>query len=614
MGYVLYALNLFLVAAVLCGIMLFLHDKAHIDPSFLPLLSVSLITLSVYFGGLLGCLASVTVLVYLFGLAAAFYEGIRILRRKYSPNDFFASPAVWLFAVFCIYFIVRMKGMQVLHVDNFSHWAVIIKEMCLTDAFPVEGTAVTFRNYIPGSASFIYFVCKAVAFSEGHALMAQGIITSAALATLFCRVKFRNIAYILSLLSVSVLAVSVLELLSASLGIYNFLVDDLLAYVTIAAGIVIYAYRRDFKKCLMVLIPVMGMLVIIKSSARIFAALVTILVIIVFFKEIFSLKKFVGLGSLVAVQFLLPTVYNRYIEHTFPNHTDKFSSDMGSLFSSFVSKDPAYLKNIASKMMAEITDFSSTSVRLILVAELFALVACVISLMLKKKPRMALSALICANLTLIFYVGELFVLYGFIFNEYEAEMLASFYRYFATGTILVVLTLFPASIYQLQYIAGEHHGKQIIPIAASVVALVFSFAPLYAVRESAVQLIDPHCRQSTAIRQQERDRFNSFYSAVSPHVPADSSVFVYTENTSFFAASLPVYGLMTSHYGMMYPTDFEDMEAVKERLGKREYIVVDGNLGLFREKICSVEYTLVGGDAAVYQIDADAKTLTAIGN
>ncbi len=614
MGYILYAFNILLVAVVLGGIMLWIYDKTRINPAFLPLLSVSLITTLVYLGGLVGLLAPITLLIYLVGLTAAVYECIRILRKKYFPIDFFTSPGIWIFLFFCIFFIFRMEGMQVLHVDNFSHWAVIIKDMCLTDGFPEQSTPITFLNYTPGSATFIYFVCKAVTFTEGHALMAQGIITSAALATLFCKVKFGNVVSILGLISVSVLAVSILELQSASLSIYNFLVDDLLAYITVSAGIIIYAYRRDVKKCLMTLIPVIGMLVIIKNSARIFAALVTVFVVIVFAKVIFSKKNFVAFLFLLAVEFLLPTFYNIYSNLTFPKHTDKFSSSLGDLFSTFTSKDPAYLKDIASKMMTQLTDLSSVSIKLIITAEIFALTVLIVFLILKKKPHIILPALICANLTLIFYIGELFVLYGFIFNQTEADTLASFYRYFATGTILVVLTLLTASVYQLGNLANRYQSKKIVTIAFSVMMLFFTITPLHTARECTIQLINPLYRKETVTRLQLRKHFTDFYSEVSPNVPANSYVLVYTENRKFFTALLPMYELMTNHFEMMYPADFQNPSSVLKELELREYVVVDGDLEFFKKNIRLLNYTLIGGDSAVYKINADAKTIVAVGN
>ncbi len=606
MNYIVYALNLLLVATVIGGIMLFLHDTLHLNPAFLPVVSVSLITLAVYLGGLVGWLLPMTVLVYVAGLLAAVYEFFRILRHKYSPGECTTSPGIWIFAAFCIFFILRTKGMQVLHVDNFSHWAIIIKEMCLTDGFPSEKTAVVFRNYTPGSASFMYFVCKAVTFTEGHALMAQGIITSSAFAALFCRARFRDTATFLSLIGASALAVSCLELSSASLSIYNFLVDDLLAFVAVACGVIVYAYRRDIQKCIFTLLPVLSMLAIIKSSARIFAALITVMVLLVFRKVIFRGKYLIYPALLIAAQLAFPTFYNWYASYTFPQHTDKFSSDIGGLFSVFVSKHPEYLKGIASDMMAQLTDPDSISVKLILVSEIFALAVLLGCLLVKKMPRIILPAFVCANLTFLFYIAELFVLYGFIFDEREAGVLASFYRYFGTVTILMVMTLFPASIYQLCRL-GEGRRR----IVLSVIMLSFVTGSACIAQENLIQLSEPFFRPQTVAANKERNYYNALYSCARPHIPRDSSVLIYTENKGFTASILPGYELMTVHYDMLYPRDFENHQTAREKIAQRSYLVVDGEFSDFERRMKLIDYTLVGGESVVYQVDTSQRKLIA---
>ncbi len=608
MNFIFYALGLLLVATVIGGIMLFIHDKLHINPAFLPIVSVSLITLAVYLGGLVGWLLPMTVLLYAAGLVAAVYELTRILRHKYSPVECISSPGIWMFVLFCLFFILRTKGLQVLHVDNFSHWATIIKEMCLTDGFPIEKTAISFRNYTPGSASFMYFVCKAVTFTEGNALMAQGLITSSAFATLFCSVKPRNAVTWISLTGACAVAVCCLELQSSSLSIFNFLVDDLLAFVAVACGVIVYAYRRDIQKCMVALIPVLSMLVIIKSSARIFAALITVMVLLVFRKVIFRGKHLVYPALLIGAQYAFPTFYNWYASATFPQHTDKFSSDVGSLFSVFVSRDPAYLKAIASDMISQLTDLDSLSVKLILFGEIFAVVVLLICLLLKKHPHILLPAFVCANLTFLFYIAELFVLYGFIFDESEATVLASFYRYFGTVTIMLVMVLFPASIYQLSRL-GEKNRQGVV---LSVIMLSFVLATGFVSRDNVVQLFQPHLRRQTDARNQERNYYNAFYAGARPYIPRDSNVLVYTENTSFFAGSLPGYELMTVRYAMLYPRDFEDRQTAQKKIGQRNYIVLDGDFADFEQQISQINYTLVGGESVVYQVDSSQRKLIAI--
>ena len=620
MNYLLFCLQLLIPAVSLGGIMLFFYDRFRIEAAFLPILSVSIVTLTVYLGGMLGFLWHTSMALYVIGILAAVTETVRILRKKLSVRPLLTSPGPVLFCLFCIYFIIRMRGAVSLHVDNFSHWAVIIKEMCAINAFPVSGTAVTFRNYTPGSAVFLYYVCNAVGYSEGHALMAQGILLSAALVTVFCRVRFRNVFSLIALFFVTVICVSIPELLAASLHIYNFLVDGLIAYLTVAAGIIAYAYRRDLRRCLIVLIPVTSLLSIIKSSARFFAALIVVMVVVLFTKQVFrrgahrwsaALWSVSGISLLCAAQWLFPSLWNRYVIHAFPGQAlsdNKFPSGFGALLSVFSEKEPAYLKEIAAKMCKELTDWTSPSVRILLVAECFAVLMLLLCLLLREKPKLIGAVFAAANLTGIFYMAELYILYAYIFDETEATILASFYRYFSTGAALITLALFTGGIYQAKRFSLRSQKALAATLSAAAIA-----AGLYTARDNAVQLLQPLYREETAQRLSQRESAMRVFEPVAAVVPPDSTVVFYTENTSFLTTCLPQYELLTRHYSMLYPQSFSDPAYIRELVGRSEYILADGDLLAFCESMRLAGYSLPdNADAVLYRIThangADALT------
>lgn len=601
------------------GILLFIYDILRIEPAFLPILTVSTVTLLTYLGGMLGGLKPSVILILAAGICALFYELFRIIKKKLSLAPILKAPAIWFFAVLCIYFVIQMRGMLVLHVDNFSHWATVIKEMCTTDSFPVTGSAVTFRNYTPGSAVFIYFICNTVGFTEGSALMAQGFIIAASLAVIFCKSSFKDPVTLISLVLASIISVSIPELLSASLHYYNFLVDGLIAYVTVAAGIIAYYYRNDLRRCLTVLIPVTAMLTIIKTSARFFALMIAVMVFILFARKIFSANalrrratyfSLGGIAGLVAAQLISPSLWNIYISNAFTDVTlsdNKFPSTANGLISSLISKDGDYLRDIASKMYAELTDLTDPVITLLLVAETFAVCVLVITLVLKERPGVILPVFVFANLTYVFYIIELFVLYGFIFPESEATILASFYRYLSTGVAITVTVLLVGGIYRISRLS-----KKAIRITASLTVTVATVFCLCIIGDNAVQMIDPVFRDDTAVRTEERAKYADIYRDIQSLVPAGSSVIVYTSDTSFFAACLPGYELSTASYSMMRPADLlADPEYARKRIEGVEYVVVTDTVNEFYESTEAMNITVTGSTPAeVYKVSADGGNVT----
>ena len=73
-----------------------------------------------------------------------------------------------------------------MHYDNFSHWALIVKSMSLTNSFPSFKTdVIMFTSYPPGSAVFIYYFIKLVGVTESNAIFAQILLILASITTIF---------------------------------------------------------------------------------------------------------------------------------------------------------------------------------------------------------------------------------------------------------------------------------------------------------------------------------------------------------------------------------------------------------------------------------------------
>ena len=622
MGYIMPLLGLAASFLSMLGIFLVFYYYFKTEPSFLPLLTVSTVTILTYIGGLFGKLGETVFVLYIIGIAALCYSVFLMFRRKLNVKKLITSPGVWIFGLLCIYFVIQMRGRQSLHVDNFSHWAALIKEMCLTDAFPVEGSAITFRNYTPGSAVFIYYVCNAVGYTEGTALMAQGFLLAAAMATFFCKAKFRSPITLMSLVAVCAVSVSIPKLLDGSLHYYNFLVDGLISYVTVAAGIVVYYYKNDLKRCLIVLVPAISLLTIIKSSARIFALFITLFVLIVFrdkifsrksFRNRFAFKAFAGIGVLGAAQFLIPSLWNIYITKAFPNialEDNKFPSTFSGLMSMFGSKDKTFLRNIASMMYEKLTDLSDPVIVILLASEIFVLCVIVATLIVKKRPVIALTSFISANLVYFSYITEMYLLYGFIFPEWESEILASFYRYLSTGVAIAVSILLLGGVYQITKINGKV-SRPLLSSAALVVVICFCVGIL---GEHTIHIVYPEYEERVRMRIDERVEYSEIYAKADPIIPDRSAVMIFTEDTSFFAFVIPVFELCTSRYTVVRPPDLTDTEAVKKKIAGMEYIFATDNADMFFNAVTGIEGVEVKDDiiSDVYRIDTTSDSLVLI--
>ncbi len=615
-----YVFKLAIIFLSLFGYISFTHDRFKISPAFAPLLSVSALSLGVYAAGLAGLLSYGTFFFLLFGVALFIFEVWRAVRGKYYAAELVLSPALICFTLLSAFCVVRMSGMLLLHPDNFSHWAVILKEMCQTNAFPAEETAVSFRNYPPGSACFSYLFCHATGYSEGVGLIAHGVIVSASLSAVFCKTKLRDKATI-PLFAFALMLFALPELLSASLGIYNYLTDAVVGYVGAAGVIAAYYYRHDGKKLAVTLTPLLAYLAVIKSSGRIFAAVVTVLVICLNYRRLIHPKKslssdkrgFISLicaaVSIIVFQFLTPYLWQMYVKLTFPAHTDKFPSSASGVISAIAERDSEYIKNILSTMVRELFDFTSVTVCFTAIVWAFALFTIAITLAKKKNVSFIVGASMFCLICQLLYAAELFVLYAFIFPPEEAEILASFYRYYTTGVLFTVIPLAVASASQLRDISEDLPTVKKYLVGA--VAVLFCAAGLFTVRENLVQLYIPEHREDTAVYAEKRENLSEFYQDVSTNIPRDSYVLIYTDDSDFFHRNVVRLELLTSHYAFLSTADVSELSKLEEQLKLRKYIVTHAENSLPLVSSCEALGYRVEGNGKVYVIDNEQKTVTA---
>jgi len=565
----------------LAGLLLFFCDIPGIRPCHCPLFTVSIVTLAVYVSGTAGLLREGVYLTTLAGIIALVFEVYRTASGKFFPTRVILSPGVVAFALLGGYFFIRMSGVLLLHVDNFSHWGIIAREMCLTDSFPTEGTAVTFLNYTPGSASFIYYICKFTGYSEGYALAAQGLILAACIAVFFGDIRWREWLSLLSVAAVSVLVLSIPELDAASLHIYNLTVDGLVGILTAACLIVAYATKNSLPQALLTLTPMTALLSAVKTSGRIFTVMVIVAVVIMFAGRIFSRGwykrrgSYFAAGSIVlscALSLTSPVLYNNYICRTFSKEildSCKFPSSAGDAMGLISRSDTDFLKNTARNVTRAVFDPSSPYTSVIIASLICTLLVLVIGKISGKGYRSPLLSIIAATVVFLIYSAELYVLYLFIFPKWEAEILASFYRYFSTGAVVVSALLLLGAVYGIRKILGSVPVQK-ITIAATALLLI----PFSVLGDRLPQLVFRDIRGDVSQRIALREGYHAFYSSLSDKIPAGARVAVFTSDISYFAAALPAYELMTCAYSVTTPDDISDTDTVKEQLMKADFLVL----------------------------------------
>lgn len=311
----------------LMGISFFVYDKLRINPTFVPLTALSAIVCFIYISGLLNILRLCVYLLFAFSVICFAIYLLKISKKELDISVFWC-PGVIFFALLTVYFFILLNGLSLTQYDNFSHWGLIVKEMFYYNSFPDDRTIVIFRNYPPGTASLIYYICKILGYNEGNMLIAQSLIIPACLATLFCKAKFKNMPYLISLTAVCIASICIMGYGDSTLNMHNLMVDAVLAFVAAASIIIAYYYKNNIKKLFFSNLIVLSSLCLIKDSGKIFLIIICLFIFMEttnYLRNITKEKILYSFILLIVPIFLSSTLWKAYNEKAY--QTYEFSSN-----------------------------------------------------------------------------------------------------------------------------------------------------------------------------------------------------------------------------------------------------------------------------------------------
>lgn len=160
------------------------------------------------------------------------------------------------------------------HYDNFSHWAVMVKFMTFTGHLPgAADKLISFTSYPPATALFITQFVHWVGFSDGSMLVAQFILIWGAAYSIFAGLRDRSRA-LTSFILCFTLAISFV--FNVAIRLNNLLVDYVLPIITIAALVGIFIYRKKpILLCAHVSLFI-ATLLLVKNSATFFVIMIAV--------------------------------------------------------------------------------------------------------------------------------------------------------------------------------------------------------------------------------------------------------------------------------------------------------------------------------------------------
>lgn len=472
----------------ICGWFSFVFDRTKLKPAFIPVVTLTGLTVVLFSFGMLHLLQVTAWMLSVLGWGFLIFYFVSALRKRFSFS-FFLTTGFCFFFVASALFVPMVWGVHVYHYDNFSHWATVLWEMLSFQDFPTAQTIVVFRDYMPGTASFLYWFCSVVGVSEDIALMGQGLFSCAALMPLFYRIEKTRSVRFWSTCILTVILTCLLVFDDGTLQVYNLLVDSLIGFIALSIWFLREEYRHRPVYGWIMMIPLFIFLIFLKTNAILL--LVFFSVVLLYDSRKCALrewKRWIFLAP-VGAPYLWYYMWKIYRDVTYGAPTNSYS--FHGISQTIRERTPAFYEQMFRCFWDKISDLSLVYVVTFLVLNLLMIGGILFLRSHKVRIKPLFRTFILANGMLLGYTGALLFMYGFIMAPGEAIHLAAFERYIMTPVILfVAMQVESLSYFFSLYGKDKKFSVRLIPLY--FVLLLF---PL--VSKASVQLVSRPDFQST---------------------------------------------------------------------------------------------------------------------
>ena len=414
-----------------------------------------------YFAGLVGLLLPAAIALFVGGLALLLIVVIK-KKIKLAFNRSSLSALNLVFFAGLIALVSAMLTTRFVHYDNFTHWAVVVKNMLITNRFPDAASAmIGFRNYPLGSSSFLYYFCRVVGNGQGVMLTGQLLLLFGCFYAIFGVIRDIKRFMLVALLG---LLCSSMAFFNISIRINNLLVDFLLPALALASIGIVTSERQNFGAACFRALPVLALLVIVKSTGVFFAAFSYAYIIyrsIRLLGEDRSGAAFVRPALTVCALSLITLVlWNVHTSNAFAGETFKFSYDLQNITQLTIHKTPEQIAQITSLFLKTSFSLSELSTRGIIICNLAAIAAYLVARLALHKRWKLLQTLIALDAAIVAYYAGILAMYIVFMPLDEAVRLAGFERYASSMVLFVIGALSMRAVSDVENSFYQEQGER----------------------------------------------------------------------------------------------------------------------------------------------------------
>ncbi|MFT8704789.1 hypothetical protein [Bifidobacterium aquikefiricola] len=426
----------------------------HVHKEFIPILVLSSIGCATYICGIFNQLETGSFTILAVGLALLLiivaWRYARPLTRGKTDGHVRRTSKPWLpslfdtlFVIGIICFVFLLHSSRLVHYDNFSHWAIALKEMLLTNAFPtVHSELISFLNYPLGTTSFLYYVCSFAGHSQAVMILGQSMLIFAAFYAVFGIIEQQKRFLLYAFLACGC---SILSIFNITIRINTLLVDFILPVLTLAILAIAYRYGDHLVTASAIIAPIAAFLMIVKVTGIVFASIALLYLL----QRLLTNKRWKSWANCVAVlgfsaaSFCTYALWQWHLKITgIAALSQKFSSNATDVASGGSAKTGAQIHHIITAFTQASLDLNTRAAQGILAANIIAIVVCLIVAFTRAWRWNLWKCLIATDIVLALYYVGILALYIYSMPQSEAQNLAGFDRYSNSIVVLFVGALF----------------------------------------------------------------------------------------------------------------------------------------------------------------------------
>lgn len=390
-----------------------------------------------YLSSLVNILFPTSLMIYFLGILLFIYSSVKAkgltIGNLLKHTNFVTFGMLFYVGIY----IVTLWNQSLLHYDNFTHWATIVKFLYLEDRLPaVADRIISYNTYPVGSSLYLYYITKYVGFSDGIMLVGQFLIIAAAQFTIFGVVKDRR-----RLLPNAIIFASfgVMTYLNFSIRFNNLLVDLLIAVLAISAISILFLQEYDFFQSSFLISIILAFLVLVKTSALFFVICIIMSHMMTSIQndEYEKNVKFYLSSLLLFIPIIFNQLWGTHVKDVFAGMASKkheiVAGSIASVLEGNLSTNQHIILSHYIKTVFSI--HTLTSLQIIVIFSSFILFTLIIGIKFKiwKTNLIVLSTSVL--MTILYYFGNL-IMYLTAMPVEEAKRIAGFERYILTIIVI----------------------------------------------------------------------------------------------------------------------------------------------------------------------------------